>query len=736
MPLIPPALDDRSYDDLVQDLIANIPAHTPEWTNPQPGDPGRTLLELFAWLADTILYRANLIPERQRIAFLRLLGQNMKPAVPATGLVTLQLGPAVTSPVKIVAPATVGGQTNFETLNQIDLLPVIGQAYIKQSLSQDQLNSTLKLRTGLKKLYGLSTVPTGYTTTAVFVGNQATPDGLDVLNGTADQSVWIALLAPTKQTQAAVKTALNASGQQLLNIGFAPAAAVPGLYSVPQSYTGAGVPAQVPVVWQMTQDSPNPNLNLKVFSDTTNGLTQAGVVQLAISGGQIGAPSNDVRSDPQAGVGGKPPRIDDAAIAARLVSWVQLTVQSELSAGWLGVNAVQIDQRATFKSIVIGVSDGSANQQFSVGKQSVDPTTFQLNVDMPGLGYRLWTQVDDLSTVQGPLQVYKLDPEAGTVSFGNQLQGMIVPAGRRIQVALMRAGGGTAGNLPAGSLTSVQAFDPSGNQITQTITVQQPLSTQGGADAETLEDAEQRIPSLLQNQSRAVTVSDYQNLAMQTPGASVGRVEVLPLFKPQTQFSPAPGVVSVMVIPSMAGVLNPCPRASQTMLQTVYQYLSPCRPVSAEVYVIASEYVGVGISVGVEVKDGFQTIQVAQAVETALRSYLWPLNPGGSDQTGWQLGRTVRQLELEVVVSNVAGVTEVNGVNLFSVLASGDFQLVNADSSGSPEVVLSSWQLPEVLEVVVIASPDGTTSTVPSNITTTTSTTDQSVPVPVVPEVC
>ncbi len=43
-------------------MLASIPAHTPEWTIQQPGDPGRTLIELFAWLADSILYRANLIP--------------------------------------------------------------------------------------------------------------------------------------------------------------------------------------------------------------------------------------------------------------------------------------------------------------------------------------------------------------------------------------------------------------------------------------------------------------------------------------------------------------------------------------------------------------------------------------------------------------------------------------------------------------------------------------------------
>jgi len=39
MPIRPPVLDDRSYDDLVEELLARIPAHTPDWTHPRPGDP-------------------------------------------------------------------------------------------------------------------------------------------------------------------------------------------------------------------------------------------------------------------------------------------------------------------------------------------------------------------------------------------------------------------------------------------------------------------------------------------------------------------------------------------------------------------------------------------------------------------------------------------------------------------------------------------------------------------------
>jgi hypothetical protein len=739
MPLIPPVLDDRSYDDLVQEMLANIPAHTPEWTNPQPGDPGRTLVELFAWLADTILYRANLIPERQRIAFLKLLGQAMQPAAAATGILSLSLDPASVAPVAVAAQAKVSGAVNFETLSEIDILPVTAQAYIKVPLSAAQQASSMPLLSGLKKLYNLSTLPAGYTTTAIFTNNLANTNGIDVVNGTTDSSLWLAVLVANP---ASLTPVLNALGQseQILNVGFVPALAVPGLYPVPQQYDASGTPTAVQASWMMSQPQvagqPITYTPLKILGDTTQSLTQPGVVQLLVpTSGVIGAPPNSVLSDPTAGVGMKPPRIDDAAIASRLLTWVRLSVQSSLQVSWLGVNAVQIDQRTTYNLIVIGVSDGSANQVFALPQSQIDPGTFVLEIDMPGLGFVIWQQVDDLSVLQGPAMAYVLDPEAGTVTFGNQLQGMIVPAGRRVRVNTMRAGGGSAGNLPASSLASIQAFDLSGVQVPQTITVQQPIATTGGADPETLDSAQQRIPSLLQNQSRAVTVADYTNLAENIPGANVARVEVLPLFMPQTRTSNVPGVVSVMVIPNKTGILNPCPRADRPTLETVYQHLDPCRPVAAEMYVIASEYVGLGISAAVEVKTGFGLLQVSQAVETALRSYLWPLAPGGPNNTGWPLGRNVRSLELEVVVSQVPGVIEVNGLNLFQVLASGAYQLLAADASGSPELVLQSWQLPEVLAVSVIASPDGTASTVPATLTPPTET-DTTVAVPVVPTIC
>jgi predicted phage baseplate assembly protein len=740
MPLIPPALDDRSYDDIVQEMLANIPAHTPEWTNPQPGDPGRTLIELFAWLADTILYRANLIPERQRIAFLRLLGQTMQPAAAATGLVALSLDPSAVTAVRIAVPATLTGAVNFETLGEIDVLPVTAQAYIKVPLSDKQRTDQMSLLRGLQQLYGLKQLPAGYTTTPVFANGLADLDGLDLMQGTTDQSLWIALLVAKPENLAPVLTALGgAQGQQILSVGFAPAMTVPGLYSVPNEYDAAGTPAPVQATWQMSMPTqsglPTVYTTLKILGDTTNGLTQPGVVQLMIpQGTQIGAPTNDVRADAQAGMGMKPPRIDDAGIAARLVTWIRLSVTSTLQVSWAGVNAVQIDQRTTYSNIVIGVSDGSANQQFALPQAQVDPTTFVLDVDMPGLGFQTWTATDDLAALQGPTPAYVLDPEAGTVTFGNQLQGMIVPAGRRVRAQTMRAGGGAAGNLPAGSLTQIQAVDTTGAPVTQTLTVQQPLALSGGADSETLASAEQRVPALLRHQSRAVTASDYRNLTEEIPGSGVARVEVLPLFKPQTRTPNVPGVVSVMVIPEKDGTMNPCPRADRSLLQTVYQYLSPRTPVTAEMYVIATEYVSLGLAVAVEVKTGYTLLAVSQAVETALRNYLWPLAPGGPNATGWPLGRHVRSLELEVVVSQVPGVIEISGLDLYQPLNSGEYQQLPVDASGKSMLQLENWQLPEVLQVAVAVGPDGSGIQIPGmNPIVETET---AIAVPVVPTVC
>src|SRR5262245_34320884 len=141
----PPRLDDRSYDDLVAELVARIPAHTPEWTNPRPGDPGRTLIELFAWLGDALLYRANLIPERQRLAFLRLLGIPLRSARPGRGIVTVSLRdnePIAALPIRPIA--TLNGPVTFEARDEFSVLPVTAAAHYKRKSAPEELPHELE----------------------------------------------------------------------------------------------------------------------------------------------------------------------------------------------------------------------------------------------------------------------------------------------------------------------------------------------------------------------------------------------------------------------------------------------------------------------------------------------------------------------------------------------------------------------------------------------------------------
>lgn len=73
MPLQLPNLDDRSYTDLVTEARQLIPVYDPDWTNHNPSDPGITLIELFAYLTEMLLYRLDRVTLENQRRFLKLL---------------------------------------------------------------------------------------------------------------------------------------------------------------------------------------------------------------------------------------------------------------------------------------------------------------------------------------------------------------------------------------------------------------------------------------------------------------------------------------------------------------------------------------------------------------------------------------------------------------------------------------------------------------------------------------
>jgi predicted phage baseplate assembly protein len=413
-----------------------------------------------------------------------------------------------------------------------------------------------------------------------------------------------------------------------------------------------------------------------------------------------------------------------------------------LRLAWLGTNAVEVAQRVTLGGVVVGTSTGAADQTFSLPAPNVDPDSLAVEVEEPGQGYRPWVRVDDLAAISAdPTEArnagaFEVDPEAGLIRFGDGVRGRIPERRMRVRLARGHFGGGAAGNLPAGTLSDLSARRVDGSSAPP-LEILQPLPTEGGAEAETLAEAERRIPGALRHRERAVTGEDYRRLTLETPGVRVGRVEVLPRFKPRDRRFDIPGVVSVMALPDQAISAPPNPRPDRPFIETVHAHLAARVPLTTELYVIGCEYVPLGLSVGVTIREGHSVEAVRHGVRSALRRLLWPLAGGGADGTGWPLGRAVAAGELEVEVSRVPGVREVSGLLLFgrNRLPEGDEwrALPRSRREGGAALTLEPWQLPELLSVIVAEGPEApdTLATLPNPFSD-----EHAVAVPVVPEVC
>jgi hypothetical protein len=125
--ILPPNLDDRTWQDLVDEMRALIPVYAPHWTDHNPSDLGISLIELFAWLVEGVIYRLNRVPEKNYVAFLRLLGITRDPPTPAYTYLTFTAGDT-----KVPVPAGTQAQTPasegevpvvFETDEDITVLP-------------------------------------------------------------------------------------------------------------------------------------------------------------------------------------------------------------------------------------------------------------------------------------------------------------------------------------------------------------------------------------------------------------------------------------------------------------------------------------------------------------------------------------------------------------------------------------------------------------------------------------
>ena len=730
MPLTVPNLDDRRYQDLLDEALSRIPVFTPEWTNFNKSDPGVTLIEVFAFLTESLLYRCNRVPEKNRAKFLQLLKLPLQPATAAQGLVTISNDKGPLQTVTLSDDVEVrSGQVPFRTTRGLDVLPIEARIYFKQvipSPPQAVLDYYQQLYASFRgtpqqpppQLYQVAAFPL--------------PGGAPVqLSQTTDNYLWLALLVRDGDKPAAqwADKAREAIAGKTLTIGVVPALADSSL-SLP---SGRAAGAPTPVTLQF--DIPNvgvtgglvdpdrvPQYRPLPSSATSDVFTQPGVVDVTLPGKSDLYLWNNI--DPlESGVGLLPPAIDDSSVNDRLITWIRIRPSTPTQAQflWIGSNSAPVQQAEHVSGELLPPGTGEPDQVVNLSLAPVLADSVSITVTTAQGAVSTWEPIADLFSAgpevpvpdprsapgsplppQAESKVFLLDAEAGQITFGDGAHGARPP-----DQAIMRADYdfslGAAGNVGVGSINSSPVL-PQGFSVTN------PVQTWGGADAETPDEGEKQITRYLQHRDRLVTPYDFEVIALRTPGVEIGRVEVLPAFHPDLSSGrggDAPGVVTLMVIPTFDPVTPDAPSPSNGFLQTVCSYLDTRRLITTEVILRGPTYVGIWISIGIKTLPGqLNPGGVRDAVKAAVLAFLAPI-AGGPQQLpddpsvvlsapqsiykGWPLGKSVIALELVAVASRVAGIDFVQ-----SILLAQD------GASASSQIDFSGLQLPQVLGISVV----------------------------------
>jgi hypothetical protein len=733
MALAPPRLDDRGYADLRAELIRRIPVHSPEWTDYNATDPGITLIELFSFLGDNLLYRLNRAPEASKLAFLELLNIPPRPAQAALAQVRIDLQKGAVDPVTPpFSPTTpliqlAAGGVLFQQTEEVTALPVALAGYVKQPYAGVvPAEGTASVQQLLQDHLQLGATPSlaAYKTVSMPapLGGALPPPTSTSLSATVDGNLWLALLAPdavlkaldTGDPVATLDLVRRKLAGHVANIGVRTDDALCGPADALQCPDPGTEPPRWPVRYDISTGAFSGAARrvdkivyqrLTVAADTTNGLTQSGTVRLRIPGargdgslpfGDWTADSFDTPDDDLLGVGGLPPRLDDPKLAARVLAWIRVQRMDPtfppIRVRLVDINMVLAVQAVTAAPELLGAGAGRAGQSVTLSKTPVilDSEVVQVRADA---GWEAWTRVDDLALAGPDDPFYALDPTAGAVTFGDGVHGRMPLPGQAIRVLGYRYGGGAAGNVGAGGVSSVRNAP---------LLATNPLPAEGGQDAETTAEAQARIPKVLRAHDRAVCAEDFMDIALETPGVLVGRAQVLPRHMPFERADGIPGVVTLIVLPAVDPVTPDTPTPDREMLRKVCAWLEPRRLVTTELYVTPPEYVPVDIAIAVDAQPGMGVETLRGWVELALRQHFAPLPPYGPDGAGWPFGRDVRDRDAEAAALRVQGVNLVNEIVVQGVAIAADGS--QTDVTGTVPVL--KWQLPVIRNVGVAIGPN------------------------------
>jgi hypothetical protein len=763
MPIVPPLLDDRSWQDLRDEALARVPIYTPEWTDLRPGDPGVTLVEVFAFLTEALIYRLNRVPDNSYLAFLNLLDAPPLPAEAAYGVV--QFAPKGVGRLLVNQGSRVSaGKVPFVTEDSLTVLPVDLAGYLKCRVQAPKAKSDAgAFAASAFKAFQDAQADQAKPFTAIPHVSKAypPPDGSRLaLSRAMDGTLWIAVMLRAEDAAAAstpaeldtLKTQVRTQlGGQYLAIGMAPFAGGRRECKACAAPVDTGGNRAVDTAetsrWRFEITAPEGITGfptalgwdhqpryapLLVASDTTDGLREPGVVKVQLPpynppppGKKPKAPEQTLSTwelvQPKPGIigpaspvpiaaypraGDLPPLLDDGELERRLVFWIRALPRdskpgdtppkrgsAQDALAWLGPNAVDVVQALKQNREVVGVGTGQPGQQLRLGLTPILAGSLDLSVEEDGVA-STWREVTSFDAAGERDGVYLLDRALGLVTVGDGLRGRVLPDGVRV-IASYRYGGGLAGNQPAGALAKLDAapvpIDP-GVDLDRGKTLN-PVATRGGSETETVDQARRRVPMILRHQNRAVTAEDFRELAALTPGVAVGRVEVLPLYRPC--MPPAqkwPGVVTVLVVPAEDALHPRAPEPDAAFRQAVCKHLDRHRLITTELHITGPRYIRIAVSVGVKAKTGVGIEDLNNWICLALHQYFAPLPPFGPDGKGWPLGGKINRAAIEAAVLQVDGVAWVEDLHLYRIY--GDGSVVETEL-----IELGMIDLPELTDV-------------------------------------
>ncbi|MEP6984211.1 MAG: putative baseplate assembly protein [Chloroflexota bacterium] len=619
-----PRLDDRSFNDIVEEARARIPLYTPEWTDHNLSDPGITLIELFAWMTDIVLYRLNRVPDKHYVKFMELIGMRLEEAEPARAEVTFWL--SAPQPNSITLPnGTEVSTTRTETEPAI-IFSTDGAMEIKVPKLSHVMTSSGAEEGRSFTIHNAANVQNALEKFPVFASKPPTNNDALYLGFEEDISNHIL-----------------------------------GIQIEVDVAEGAGVdPNHPPYIWEVMGSSADQAwVRLDVDYDSTLGLNIGGIIRLHL------------------------PQLRRASRNDQLAYWIRLRLEysdGETSynvspqvnklevSSWGGtIGATNVTR--VYKE-VLGRSDGTPGQRFYLAHQPViarSASEDYLIIKHEDGREERWQEVADFSSSTANDKHYTIDSGTGEVRLGPAMPqrdgsvhrfGALPAKNTMLLMSGYRYGGGLVGNVAANSLNVLKTALPYIDHVINRI------SASGGKNAEDIDYAKTRVPGYLRTLQRAVTTSDFEYLAREAAPGQVGRVFCLQ--PPQTNRGEIQ-ILAIPQIPRLQGFIAPeSLELNEELRNTIQTYLDERRLLSTMLSVTPPAYQWVETEVRLRAVQHYDVEKVRQAVETRLFEFINPL-VGGIDGKGWPFGRDLFISDVMAMLSSVEGVSFIRSVKLYPI---------------------------------------------------------------------